>query len=528
MEKQKKYDIFISYRREGGKHIARLLKTEMELRGYYSFLDFDELKDGRFDKRIMDAIDAAPIFMFILSKHALDRCVDENDWVRKEIEYAMQTERHIIPINPDKSFDTFELSVPQKIREGLGQHQFSQLLIDDMFNSSMDKLVEDRLEPILGKRTKHEMSVAGAIIHLTTDVNCEVYRFGKHECNVVVGEDKVLRLKKGKHKLEFVSIDNDKDKYGLVLPIEDVDTEDFIEITLQHVVEKRIEAELARQRAEEEREEERKRKAVEEAERIRLEEEALLNAVEEESKRKLDENTECEQLANMPEIITVNGVSFCMIGVQGGTFMMGSTSKHSDVGDDDAKLVHQVTLSDYYIGETAVTQELWQAVMGYNPSCFLGKLNPVENVSWDDCQKFIKKLNQLTGKQFRLPTEAEWEYAARGGKKSKGHMYAGSQVLDEVAWYRDNSNQHTHPVKQKLYNELHIYDMSGNVLEWCEDLYGKYYHGAQLNPKGATTGSKHVIRGGSWSSNENFCCISNRSHANPTFYSYSIGLRLVL
>lgn len=511
MEKQKKYDIFISYRREGGKHIARLLKTEMELRGYYSFLDFDELKDGRFDKRIMDAIDAAPIFMFILSKHALDRCVDENDWVRKEIEYAMQTERHIIPINPDKSFDTFELSVPQKIREGLGQHQFSQLLIDDMFNSSMDKLVEDRLEPILGKRTKHEMSVAGAIIHLTTDVNCEVYRFGKHECNVVVGEDKVLRLKKGKHKLEFVSIDNDKDKYGLVLPIEDVDTEDFIEITLQHIVEKRIEAELACQRAEEEREEERKRKAVEEAERIRLEEEA---------KRK--------QLGNMSEVITVNGVSFSMIKIQGGTFAMGATSEQGDDAFDDERPVHHVTLSDYMIGETVVTQELWQAVMGCNPSYFYGTTRPVEKVSWYDCNVFITRLNSLTGRSFRLPTEAEWEYAARGGQQSKGYRYAGSNTLGDVAWYDENSNQITHPVKQKMPNELGLYDMSGNVLEWCNDMYDAYGKKVQTNPIGTTMKKRRVFRGGCWSYDKKNCRVAYRNYCNPIRCSHYLGLRLAL
>ena len=192
MTQEKKYDVFISYRREGGKNIARLLKTELGLRGYHAFLDFDELKDGRFDKRIMNAIDAAPVFMFILSDHALDRCVDENDWVRKEIEYAMATERHIIPINPDKSFSGFPDYVPKNLKDGLGLHQFSQLLLDDLFNQTMDKLVTERLEPVLGKRNRYQMSTTGATIHLNTDAHCEVYRYGKHECNVVTGEDKIV------------------------------------------------------------------------------------------------------------------------------------------------------------------------------------------------------------------------------------------------------------------------------------------------------------------------------------------------
>ena len=238
MTQEKKYDVFISYRREGGKNIARLLKTELGLRGYHAFLDFDELKDGRFDKRIMNAIDAAPVFMFILSDHALDRCVDENDWVRKEIEYALATERHIIPINPDKSFSDFPDYVPKNLKDGLGLHQFSQLLLDDLFNQTMDKLVTERLEPILGKRNRYQMSTTGATIHMNTDANCEVYRYGKHECNVVTGEDKIVYLKKGKHKFEFVSIDNEKAKYSLVFTVEDIDMEDLIEITLLPTIQK--------------------------------------------------------------------------------------------------------------------------------------------------------------------------------------------------------------------------------------------------------------------------------------------------
>lgn len=272
MTQEKKYDVFISYRREGGKNIARLLKTELGLRGYHAFLDFDELKDGRFDKRIMDAIDAAPVFMFILSDHALDRCVDENDWVRKEIEYAMATERHIIPINPDRSFSDFPDYVPKNLKDGLGLHQFSQLLLDDLFNQTMDKLVTERLEPVLGKRNRYQMSTSGATIHLNTDANCEVYRYGKHECNVVTGEDKIVYLKKGKHKFEFVSIDNEKVKYSMVFTVEDIDMEDLIEITLLPTIQKceQDEREAAeRLRKEQERiEQERLREEQEGRERI--------------------------------------------------------------------------------------------------------------------------------------------------------------------------------------------------------------------------------------------------------------------
>ena len=168
------------------------------------------------------------------------------------------------------------------------------------------------------------------------------------------------------------------------------------------------------------------------------------------------------KVAYKNKTFTVNGVSFNLVYVAGGTFQMGS-----NVGDYDEKPVHSVTLSDYYIGQTEVTQELWQAVMGSNPSDFKGAKNPVNNVSWNDCQEFIIKLNRLTGGRFRLPTEAEWEYAARGGNKSRGYIFSGSDYLGSVAWYEDNSGDEVHPIGSKSANELGLYDMSGNVFEWC-------------------------------------------------------------
>ena len=234
------------------------------------------------------------------------------------------------------------------------------------------------------------------------------------------------------------------------------------------------------------------------------------------------------------ETFTVNGVSFTMIAVKGGTFNMGAqstdpsgTNYDSDAASDE-KPVHSVTLSDYYIGETEVTQELWEAVMGSNPSDFKGSQNPVEKVSWHDCKEFITKLNRLTGKNFRLPTEAEWEYAARGGNKSKGYKYSGSNTIGNVAWYWDNSSYTTHNVKTKSPNELGIYDMSGNVLEWCEDWKGDYSSGSQTNPTGPSTGSYRVGRGGSWYDYARFCRVSFRDYGNPGSGYYSLGLRLCL
>ena len=226
----------------------------------------------------------------------------------------------------------------------------------------------------------------------------------------------------------------------------------------------------------------------------------------------------------------VNGVSFTMISVEGGTFQMGATSEQSGYADGDEKPVHFVTLSDYYIGETEVTQELWQAVMGSNPSSFKGKKKPVETVSWNDCQVFIKKLNQLTGKNFRLPTEAEWEYAARGGKKSLDYRYSGSDFVGVVAWCTNNSGDQTHDVRTKQANELGIYDMSGNVFEWCQDWYGNYSSGSRTNPMGPSFGSARVSRGGSWrnSSGVGSCRVSYRDNCSQDGKYGYLGMRLAL
>ena len=230
---------------------------------------------------------------------------------------------------------------------------------------------------------------------------------------------------------------------------------------------------------------------------------------------------------------TVNGVSFKMVAVDGGTFKMGAISEQQNP-DDDEKPVHNVTLSSYYIGETEVTQALWEAVMGSNPSGISGSNNPVEQISYDDCIAFINRLNSLLsdrlsgGMKFRLPTEAEWEFAARGGIRSRGYQYSGGDNFDIVAWYDDNSGRETHPVKQKQPNELGLYDMSGNVWEWCHDWYGDYPSSSQSNPTGPSSGSHRVLRGGGWNYNAQDCRVANRYYYTPYNRHPIVGLRLVL
>ena len=231
---------------------------------------------------------------------------------------------------------------------------------------------------------------------------------------------------------------------------------------------------------------------------------------------------------NDPNTFTVNGVSFEMVYVEGGTFDMGATTEQGSDAESDEKPVHSVTLDGYYIGKCEVTQELWEAVMGSNPSHFKGAQNPVENVSWNDCQEFVSRLNSLTGRTFRLPTEAEWEYAARGGNKSRHYKYSGSGNIGYVAWYYKNSGSTTHAVGTQTANELGIYDMSGNVCEWCSDWYGGYSAGSQTNPQGPSSGSARVLRGGSWSDYARYCRVSYRYCGDPYDSYDGGGLRLVL
>ena len=297
----------------------------------------------------------------------------------------------------------------------------------------------------------------------------------------------------------------------------------------------RLEAEAERQRLIAEAEAERQRLEAEaeqqrleaEAERQRLEAEAEAERQRlfEESERK---KAEAERAKSQPKTFTVNGVTFELLYVKGGTFTMGCTPEQNGDCNNDEKPTHSVTLDDYYIGKFEVTQDLWTAVMGKNPSNKKGDNLPVENVSWNDAQDFIRQLNQITGEHFSLPTEAQWEYAARGGSKSKGYKFSGGNILGNVAWYADNSGSTPHQVGTKDPNELGLYDMSGNVWEWCYDLYGNYSSESQNNPTGPTSGSVRVLRGGSWSYFAGLARVSYRLYGQPGSRFSGRGFRLVL
>ena len=235
-----------------------------------------------------------------------------------------------------------------------------------------------------------------------------------------------------------------------------------------------------------------------------------------------------------------NGVSLTMIKVEPGSFMMGSEN-----GSDNQKPVHQVTLTQaYYLGKTEVTQAQWRAVMGTTveeqrykantsgPLRGVGDNNPIYYINWHEAIAFCQKLNDEgrapKGWKFTLPTEAQWEYAARGGNKSRGYTYSGSNDVDDVAWYDENSGSETHAVRQKRANELGFYDMSGNVDEWCLDRYGSYSSNAVTDPQGPQSGALHVLRGGSWCFGAQYCRSARRYGCIPDYRGYCHGFRLAL
>lgn len=234
------------------------------------------------------------------------------------------------------------------------------------------------------------------------------------------------------------------------------------------------------------------------------------------------------ETANSISIPVKDGINIEMIKVEAGTFMMGATKEVKEPYKIELP-AHEVLLTeDYYIGKYEVTQALWNVVMDSKYSTNDGDLLPKNYVSWNDCQEFIEKLNKITGLKFRLPTEAEWEYAARGGKKSKRYFYSGSNNVLDVAWYDGNSSNKRHPVGTKQANELGIFDMGGNVSEWCQDLWGQYQNDSQINPLGSSAGTKHVLRGGNYFFDIRICYLSYRMFAESNYKDASNGFRLAL
>lgn len=509
------YDIFLSYRRKNadGHSNVGTVRTFMyvfERHGYEVFFDFKDCTDEYFSDTILQVISTCQYFVLVLTRGCLERCKDEDDWLRREIEEALKYGKKIIPITPDGEFEVWPTDLPDSMKalsanDGL---QITTIHMDSIFEDNMAQLIRNRMNPPQRRKVEEMDNIPK--LKVKSNLDCVMFVDEEERANISANKLEKIPLMAGEYMLRFKSVENaadcvEDDEFNM--PDKDklykVDL-----LTLKQEREKKEREEKERQEQERLEKEKRERERLEREQREKVEKE----------RKEREARGEVE----------VKGVKFKMVYVEGGTFTMGATAEQRSDAYSVEKPVHQVTLSDYYIGETQVTQALWKAVMGKDPSNWIGDDLPVEQVSWEDVHEFIKKLNQETGRTFRLPTEAEWEYAARGGKKSKGYKYSGSDNIDEVAWYDANSGGKAHSVKEKNANELGLYDMSGNVWEWCNDWFGDYISSTQVNPIGPSMGSLRVCRGGGRNSFASFCRVSNRISNKPSFRDKGLGFRLVM
>ena len=499
------YDIFISYRSEGGFETAKHLNDLLVRDGYNVSFDKNMAREGDFDKILFDRIEQCRDFLVVVDRHAFDRMINpapdydpKKDWMRVEIAYALKLKRNIVsillpgasyPKNLPEDLDKLDVKNGPGYSENYYDHFYDTL--KNSFLHSVPRNVQHPIREAQGIK----VATATANLKVKADLDCSFYVDGEEQEKLKAGRIRKLPLAEGEYELDFMSVENESDR--LVMTFEMPTSDTVLHVGLAEIRRKRLEKEAAEQEA--------KRKAF-----------------------------------LQDQIIPIRGLSIVMKPVESGTFWMGAQrtdlygQNYDDEAYDNESPVHSVTVNSFYMGETVVTQALWKAVMGDKstpPSFFEGDNLPVEQVSWNDCIGFIRKLNRMTGKNFRLPTEAEWEYAARGGNvgnQSYGFKYPGSDTIDDVAWYDGNSGIGTHTVKTKFPNELGIYDMSGNVWEWCQDWYGSYNNDPQINPKGPSDGSARVLRGGSWSSIAGDCRVSYRYYYFPIIRDYRIGFRLVL
>lgn len=520
-----KYDVFISYRQKSGIHQADALESKLKLKlnGCRVFLDRTGIKSGNWKKELDENIRESCNFVVIISKDCFPYTKKGKDYFLDEIDQALRLGKNVIPVYYDgMSYDDIK-----EYLSGIEDFHNQQHIIFNNNNTdgSVDQIIKflKTEKEILNKRykslSKERTTVRQELMLLEedkTDSKCPVCATNYtaemiycHNCGYKFFDD----LEKA------VANSNEK---------------------LQERGRLKIHKELWRNCQSDNKQNNTELNQELSALKTRLQ-------VSESKRKELEKQLEgIKERGNAPamgketlEFWLNDKVSFKMILVNGGRFMMGASHGNLHAFSEEMPQ-HKVTLNGYYISETVVTQALWKAVIGSEP--FIGWENrygkgddyPAYRVSYFDIvDVFIPKLNQLTGREFRLPTEAEWEYAARGGKKGKDYKYSGDNSIDSVAWYYGNSGSMTHIVKTKSPNELGLYDMSGNLWEWCSDAWYNYKSGEEVNPvhgpvHGDDLGSLHVLRGGSWDAEAGFCRVSYRSCVSSGSATIAIGFRLVL
>ncbi len=565
-----KYDVFISYSRKDyekdneiipGNPISKIQEAFVK-NGISYWFDKDGIYSSQeFVEVISDAIAKSYILVFVSSVNS-----NESIYTTGEIFEALDGNKKIIPvrldncqynkkfrmlIRPKDHIDYFEnpdnaieklLDAINKIKAEIEQKEKEEEQKKQVIKAKerIKKIVNDYSRSIARQETKiKELVELNRLIGVSTK-----------RCPVCGKDSEISSIFCEKCGWKFESL------YGLDLNDNIADNKELIAFckanhkvisNAVNILEKLQQAENDNKKLREEKQNLESQLCESESKAKNLQEEIsrlveniaeLENTIKELSKKQENViSTEIEGENSISEIILdVKGFEFKMIKVDGGSFMMGATPKQVSDASDDEMPAHKVTLSKFYIGEVPVTQELWRSLMGGNPSIDVGDKIPVNNVSYYDCCEFIKKLNEETvntrpqGMVFRLPTEAEWEYAARGGYNACGEdfKYAGSNKINEVAWYFTNSSIDVHLVRKKKPNQLGIYDMSGNVLEWCYDGRRTYNSKEQSNPIGPTGRSARALRGGERFSYARECRVSCRNFDRPyNRYSY-YGLRLCL
>lgn len=517
------YDIFISYKRKS-LATANNLYYRLTTRGYSVFFDLEEMRRDNFDVQLLKHIDEAKDVFVLLENGSLDACKTptwkEDDWFCREVAYSLEKGKNIIPL----LLNGYEMPSPKSLPSELQDltKKDAPAFSFSFFDSYLDKLIEKEYITAL----PHNSQKVSSIFKFYSNENCQILKDGKLVCSLEGNSDEPYYLpvmRKGSYRFKCIN--------SITLK------EQILKESIDFDEEKEVEIEWTGDR----------KPFVPE-----------------------QEFPDSQTIGGDEYDVELGRLKFKMIKVEGGTLNVGATEEQISEADNNEYPEHPITLSTFYISQFPITQNVWEVVMGYNKATFrdieknksqinmygmgigsaigvvLGPVGvaagailenkyirspkidikgsyPAENLSHDEALEFVKRLSKMTNIKFSLPSEDEWEYAARGGQKSQGYKYAGSNNIDDVAWYRGNSGECTHPVGEKQPNELGIYDMSGNVWEWTETLAHSY--AADYDD---ISGDLFIRRGGSWWHEPTNCRVSKRYASDKSKKTSGLGLRVVI
>lgn len=492
------YDIFISYRRDGGFETAKHLNDLLVHDGYTVSFDIDTLREGDFDETLLKRIDQCVDFILVIDKHTFDRTLDskfdpQKDWLRIELAHAIKLKKNIIPLLLS-GVDGFPSNLPEDIAEIATKNgpEYNKYYFDEFY-----KRLKTFLHCVPRNAKVENRDFATITLYSDSDVSISID--GEPVAIVKTKKFAKVPIALGEHVLEFTSIQDPLLHYSEVHALNEVKNY-VIQVNLK-----------------------RSKKSFTKPFLIIISTLVVLSIISLgvyfRIKKQPSENIDkapsyptSVEVEYYDETLYVNGIPYKMLTITGGEFYMGIK------GDDEAQM-HKVTLSDYKIGETEVPQSIWEAIMGSNPSKHIGPNYPVEQVSWNDCQLFVTRLNELTKQTFKLPTEAEWEYAAMGKNKK-------IDDLDKYAWYEVNSGHTTHAIGMKSPNGWGLKDVFGNVWEWCYDKHAVYSKSDVKDPTGPETGDMNVFRGGGCGSDAKTCTPTYRGACMPEENADALGFRL--